>query len=380
MPHVPCVRGVRSLGVSLFALGLLALAAGLTAAAPPVSPAVQTLTEKGLVKKGSFWITADEAKILEYDRNLKELERKTIQSQAQFEELVKQGKAAKEAYTQTRKEYDKIQELIKAGGLTPQQTAQLNQESNKRVPILQKAQPLIVDLQGQMDNAAFNAASAEFRKDREDLTLALIYLEKNAVSLDEKYAELKEDPEVKAALLKLPGARLGPSRDFKKEPIKTAPAEKLVYSNTLPLYRSKGVIVFDVLLNGTTFLPIGDGRVNDYTMIPQKVIEASGQKIPPDAQVLTLNANGKQYKTRLVKLGSLRIGKYVLTDTDVLAMPDDAQGLPTTLGRKTLNDFELTSDLPTCRITIKSTAEADKERAGEKKTPGKLVVPILPNG
>ena len=364
---------------SLIALGAVAILWSTSfptaPAAPPVSPAVEALTQKGLVKKGNFWVLADEAKTLDTIKELPQTEKKCRDAQTQFGEIVVQGKAAREQYDKTRKEYEQIQTLLKEK-TPPQQQNTLSQENNKRVLLLQKLEPVIVDLTGPKNNPALTKAAAELSIARFELISVLSFLQDSIPTFETKYGALHDDPDVAAALKELgPGTRLGPARNYKKEPPKTAAAEKLAYSTTLPLYREEQRIVFDVVLNEKLTFAVSDGRTNDFTLLPAKAIESAGQKIADDAQQITLNADSKAYKCRLVKLNSLRLGKYLLKDVEVVALPDDAGSISPTLGRKTLADYELTSETADCKITIKSNADAAKDRASEKKAPAKPIGP-----
>ena len=367
-------ESARGLTAFLAAAAILWLAiVSSSMAAPPVSPAVATLTEKGLVKKGNFWILAEEAKLLEFDKSLKDLEKRCRDAQLVYDETVRQNKINKEQYDKAKKEYEQIQKLLKGGGLTPQQQSNLNTEAGKRAPVIQKLEPLLIDLTNGRQDGAFRKMTADLNAARSELILALGQVEENSPdALDEKYQAVRDDEELKAALAKAgPGAKLGPSRNFKKDPIKTATAEKLVFTNSLPLYLDDQRLVFDVVLNDKLTYPITDGRANDFTMLPAKVIESSGQKITEDAPQITLNANKQAYKCRLVKLKSMRLGKYVLTDVEVVALPDDAALLQPAIGRKTLVDYEMTSEAPDCKIIIKSNVDAEKERSADKKGPAK---------
>ncbi len=344
-----------------------------------VSPAVQKLTEKGLVKKNSFWLLADETKALETEKTFKDVEKKCRDAQTAFDEAVRVGKMAKEQFDKSKKELEQIKTLLSAGNMKPDQQNRLITENNNRVMLLDKLPSQMVDISVPTENAMFRKIAADLSAARFELLNALLFLQEKEPLFEEKYQALREDEEVSAALKELGnGNRLGPTRNYKKEPAKTTTAEKLVFTDTLPMYRGKMGIVFDAVLNEKTLLPIGDGRANDYMMIPTSVIEGAGQKIAADAQEISLSNGQQTLKCRLAKLDSLRLGKYVLKDVEVIALPPEAVGIPVGIGRKTMADYEVNTEPRDCKVVIKSKVDADKDRDKDKdkKGPSKSVGPV----
>jgi aspartyl protease family protein len=100
--------------------------------------------------------------------------------------------------------------------------------------------------------------------------------------------------------------------------------------------------------------------------LSHEMATAAGVKATdPSIDVTVRIANGDKVKARMVKLASVRIGKFEVKNVDCIVMPKDAPASPLLLGGSFLNNFKYEVDADAKKLRL---VRID---GGDNKSPGK---------
>jgi hypothetical protein len=167
---------------------------------------------------------------------------------------------------------------------------------------------------------------------RDELLLALTAIRKLDRQVQDDYARLSANPRVTESLAALgDGARLGPAKDYDPE-LRTLPDyERLVLTDAVPMFlqdklqRVSGIL--DERVPATfTWEPAG-GRV----LITANIAELAGLDL---SQGKPERIPERNLPATRIKLTSLRFGRHVLSDVDVLVLPPEGEYLGARIGPK----------------------------------------------
>jgi clan AA aspartic protease (TIGR02281 family) len=181
-----------------------------------------------------------------------------------------------------------------------------------------------------------------------DFTQAVLKLRRQYDALPPRYADLAQDPQVKAALAQLnqPGAApyaLGPNASQEK---RLASLESLVLADSVPIRRGRdGLWHVSVIWNGkgTVEMAIDSGAT--VCVLPMQAAREVGITAGPGAPVSRMTlANGSRVDARIVVAESLRVGRFVAENVECAIMPEELKDVPPLLGQSFLQRFQQTID------------------------------------
>lgn len=165
---------------------------------------------------------------------------------------------------------------------------------------------------------------------RDDLWLVLAAIRKLNRQMRDDYGRLGENPRVTEALAALgDGARLGPAKDYDPELRMLPDYDELVLTDAVPMFlqdklqRISGIL--DERVPATfTWEPSG-GRV----LITANIAELAGLDL---SQGKPERIPERNLPATHIKLTSLRFGRHVLHDVDVLVLPPEGEYLGARIG------------------------------------------------
>jgi len=168
---------------------------------------------------------------------------------------------------------------------------------------------------------------------RTELALRLLPLRKAFDDITARYAALRSDASVTAALAALgPDEHLGPSHTLRDLGRTLDRLQPLVFSDAMPVYREGKYYRVAALVNDAqplTFSFVGTG---ERTVIPQNLAEAAGLNAAAAPTVKIHIEGGREVTAALVKISSLRFGRHVFRDVEAYILPPEAADVGARVG------------------------------------------------
>lgn len=208
---------------------------------------------------------------------------------------------------------------------------------------------------GQVDllTAQRSRAEEEGRKLRGTLTEAReAYLQfvldarKRADAIQADYATRAADATVREAVAELSAAdskeyKFGPSPAFQAALRKLTTLEDAVLSETIDLERDGKVLRASVSVNGGKPHAMMVDSGSSTVLVPARFAEEFGV-VPGeyDQKVMCTLADGNQVEGTLKKLGSVRVGKFIVKDVECVVLGPEAVAAELLLGMSYLGRFE----------------------------------------
>ncbi|MDX1964913.1 MAG: hypothetical protein SFX18_17315 [Pirellulales bacterium] len=334
----------------IIAIANLAIIHPLAAQVTPAD-AQDILAKYSLSKQGSAWILPAEAEIAKEYANFGALEKKYTEIAKKFNQFVAQSIEARKVFDQALDELKKIEPLLEAPTTPPNQKAQLTAQYNQRVLLIKQAEPLLVILDGQDENPTYKELSTAYCAAKNALTASFAVLKEGLPQLDEKYAELKSNEEVLAAL-KAAGGKLGPAKSYKLDKRKLALYDTELLGHTHTLLRDRQRVVVMSLVNEKGPLLVHFNPDQEFSLFQQSDLAEAGITPEADAATVTLTAGDKKFECKQIKIPKLRLGKYVWENIEGLAMPAEAKDFGNMLGANAISEYRFDRDVKSYKVTI----------------------------
>lgn len=206
---------------------------------------------------------------------------------------------------------------------------------------------------------SIKTARAAANDAREVFIQAILNLRTLADSLSAQYAKLAESPEAKAAVEQWNAASgkslgIGRSRTLERLLVRLQTLEKTVLTDTIPLRQAGGgsLIVSAVFDGKYTQEMVLDSGANLVTL-PRDIAEKCGVLVRADDPEITMRlADGSRIRGHLVKIKSLRVGKFSAEDIDCAVLGVDSAHAPVLLGMSFLEHFKFQVDAARGTLTM----------------------------
>lgn len=196
-----------------------------------------------------------------------------------------------------------------------------------------------------------------------ELTLDFLRAQRDVKQIEQRYAELSDDPQVGAALAKLNSSpdRLGPSRQFIRDCKQFNRLEDRLMSDTVPAIWKGEHCSLSVILNEKIAVPFRYWPGDKFTLVPQSVLEQAGVAIEPNAPLVEFFSNdgNQSFVCRRIRLATIRIGRHVIKDSEVLVLPPQAEQLGPALGADVLVGFDVQPQRSQFRVLLKRRAASN---------------------
>lgn len=200
---------------------------------------------------------------------------------------------------------------------------------------------------------------------------AIIALRDLIDKTDAKYKTAGGDASLEAAITAAGTAEskkltFGPTKTYLQLVKTFASYEATIMTDSIPLDRQSGTYRIDVILNGKDPVKmVFDTGASMISLSHEMATKAGLKSNDPSTEVTITIANGQKVKGRMMKLASVRVGKFEVKNVDCVVMPADLPDSPALLGGAFLNNFKYEVD-----------ADAKKLRlyridSGNNKSPGK---------
>jgi clan AA aspartic protease (TIGR02281 family) len=191
---------------------------------------------------------------------------------------------------------------------------------------------------GDRTRTAANAA-------REKYVQQILKIRASVDQVAAKYAELAKDEEAQATLRDWNDAaktafEIKPSRAFVAEQKRLAELEKSVISEKIPLRREGNSYYASVVVNGDHPVEMVVDTGASSVVLPYRTAMECGVKVDASALTVTMIvASGSKFKSKLVTLDSIRVGKFSAEKIECVVLPPEATNAPVLLGMTFLGRF-----------------------------------------
>jgi clan AA aspartic protease (TIGR02281 family) len=338
------VLGVVSLGASL----------GLVPASAQTKPseAEALLKDKGIRRIGTYLALVEETdlgKMIGESAKLKKAADDAAKALDAVQQQVDQNKQLITNYLQQRRQ---ISAQLARGGLTVEQNNRLvalYNELGDRINLLQAA-----DFTEQLREARSKANQA-----REAYIEHLLAMRKLADSIEQRYAELADDQEVKAAIEQLSREQGRPyelveSRTFQTQKRSLQRLEDTVLTETIPLKRdAANTFRVSVMINKKHAREMVLDSGSSLICLPARVAAEVGCAPTVSSEDAQLQlADGRIIVAKLVSIPEVRVGKFVLQNVECAVLPESAVGAEPLLGMSFLQNFVFKIDSDRATLTM----------------------------
>jgi aspartyl protease family protein len=374
----------RSPSLAVLILGsILFPAQAQDAPAPAAGPRPEeVLKNHDLKRSGTIWVLPQEANILRDFRDARTILREVgagVSQQQEMEAGAQDRKSLTQQLrdrsdllgaqvTQLRQQLDAL--VVPPGGnnfvvLQRNQVAQqidtLNAENNRIINQLNSLQE-----QGkEQDQDQKLQLNAEVAERREKYMQSLLDLRKSVDDITAKYQALGKLPEVTSALDALSASskskqKLGPSKALSDAIKLLAKSEGSVKSETIKLRRDNDVFHVTAMINGKVPAQMVFDTGAGITTISAKLATRLGLKPGPTDQKITLKtADGTEVEARQIKLKSVRVGKFTVSDVECAVMPEGKNDVDSLLGQSFFKQFEVKFSHDAGTLALKRLEPAD---------------------
>ncbi len=290
--------------------------------------------DHGLTSIGQLWITADEV----------ELRRRMTRVPKLYQEIVAGERAIQNAITSNAVAHRRLlraKQLLEQVETSRDNSAEDSSQRKRLDEQVRLQEELVRALSEQCTTpenlgrlSAVKNTVVAFINARAELAVSMHWIRRHIAGLDASYEVLQANPGIQQALRNL-GAQynLGPAGDYHSDVGKFERYERVVYSEFLPMYVDDDRYRVGVMLGDETPATFTIGDSGAQTWIPQSLIESAGLSVPADAPHTSIQIDSnRQVVAQQFTVPYLRIGRFVLTDVEALALPSEDADLGAQIG------------------------------------------------
>ena len=191
------------------------------------------------------------------------------------------------------------------------------------------------DVSGPGEGTPLQAALVDWINARGTLQLNVLEIERSIATLEREYQRLAGDSAVSAAVSGLGGIRLGPAKDYRRQPRLAAARE--VFTARQPVYRECGRWRLGAVLNDQTPATFSFVEQSRPTFLSATLAESLGLEADLREPAERQRIGEREFVVRRATLPSLRLGGLVFRDVPVLLLPPEAEDLGSQLASGSLS-------------------------------------------
>lgn len=309
------------------------------------------LEQKGLKRVGDTYVLLSEQDFQKKFREL-QLAQKKFRDAARGVDAVE-----KKSETQRKLISQAIVERRRLGDQLPR-AAELDPSAHNRM--VARINQLNIVIREHYERERDDKAGAEARSSlgaaRAALVQLVLDLRRQADEIAKEYASLSKDAAVAEAIAESeegdPPA-LGPSRGFARNLALLEKAEAQVHSETIPLRSEGNVFWTEVVLNGKRAAPMMVDTGASIICLPGRLAQEVGLKpAEGDTRIELSLADGRAIEATLMKLDSVKVGKFEVSDVECAVLPASLKDAAPLLGGNFLRHFSYKIDPDRKQLTL----------------------------
>lgn len=307
--------------------------------------AVATLKAKGIVKTGSLAL-AEDAELAKKLRDDFKLKKAWQLAEQELEFASQNAKSNEQAVVELNKQLILANQSGDAAA-NNQIIAELNLREIRRKEL----------------SGAETTARGKANKAREDYVTYVVETRRLADKVQNDYKLLAADKDVQKAVEELNQATgktfaLAESKSLAASLKALKKIEDRVLSDEIPLTRHSNTFSLHAVINNKYQKEMMLDSGASLISLPDKVAKEINLEIPSDAETIKLKlADGRIIDGKLVKLKSVRVGKFEVDDVDCAVLGPDYPGAEPLLGMSFLQNFSFKIDADVGKLTMNKIEE-----------------------
>jgi hypothetical protein len=304
------------------------------------------LTRAKLTPIGEFWLIADEVELLRHLEALDPLERQHQQAKAQVDEHIQSNDAAAKIWSDAKSKLDKTRNSLKDASIVGAERRKLEETARQQEKELRELRLRWRDENQFGEHPPVRTAVVRVITIRNALALSLLAIRRLEGELPKKYAPLRINPAIRTALSAMGERhRLGPARDYQADMKRVAAAERLAFSDEIPVYREDRHFRVSLIVNDQTPAVFSIRHSTGPTVIPASLAAAAGIKLDDEARTTTYQVDSdRRLSVHKVKIPMMRLAGVQLKDVEALVLPPEGEDLGAKLGHNAYNHLVLRVD------------------------------------
>jgi clan AA aspartic protease (TIGR02281 family) len=341
-----------------------------TSRADELSDAKATLTKAGVRALPTGFTLASDGDVAKELGKSSLLRRNVNQTQKDLQSAEQQSAAAQKVLTQLRIQHTQL-------------SAQLANIDPNDVTLNNKLVGALNAIKGQHDlgrqqtdkmDEQVKAARAKANEAREAYLQFVLDARKLAGKIEADYTQKAADPEVKAAVARLNQAagkqfELAPSASFQSSLRRLKQLEDTVLSEAIDLRDDGGkTLRVSVVVNGKYQEEMVLDSGASLISLPSAIATKFGLKPTEKDPRITLQlADGREIEGRLMKLTSVRVGKFTVDNVECAVLGPEATMAEPLLGMSFLENFKFEIDAAAKKLNMVKVASSDAPPAKGSK-------------
>jgi aspartyl protease family protein len=309
------------------------------------------LKAKGIRRVGTYLAMSEETSFSKMFTDVAKLKKAVADANAALEAVEKKASGAKDlinTYAQQRRQLRAQLDQATSIELQNRIIIALN-ELGDRITLLENA-----DFSKELKEARDKAYQA-----REAYLQHVLEMRKTADKIQRQYVDLAADAEVKSAMAALSKELGKPYELVESRPFQTRlrdlkKLEDSVLSESIVMRADPSDTYYvPVVINGkhTKELAIDSGA--SLVCLPHKLaVEVGAEPKSEDETIVLRLADGREVPAKLVKLPSLRVGKFEVENVECAVMPENLTEAAAILGMSYLRNFSFKIDSETGKLTM----------------------------
>jgi hypothetical protein len=314
----------------------------LTTAAIAADSPQRVLEKHGLKHVNGLWFAAQEAQITDRVQAIERLERRVRDLGKLVNQLLAQNELKKTQLANQNAALKILQEARKsAKGGSPEQK-QLDEQIKKTTALVEEIKKSIVPLEKLGAVAPTKGAAMELVAVRLELALHILNARRQIEKAPKVYESLRKNSDVTAALAALePPGQLAPPRAYTNEQRVLTRVEKLVLNDELPLYREGKQLRVTAIANEELPITLSYYDKDEPAVITHTMAESLGIALDGKQPKATRLDGGHNVQAKPARLASLRFGRHLLANIEVLVLAPEQENLGARIGRSALKNLRV---------------------------------------
>jgi hypothetical protein len=325
----------------------------------------QFLERHGLKFVSGLWHATSDLQIADRVQTAERLERRLYDLSKQIDLSLEQNELAKTQLAEliaTQRRLREARSGLKGGSA---EQKRLDEQIKRQTAVIEQLKKSIVPVENLGSAMPLKSALIDLAGVRAELAFHTMAARRQIEQLPAVYEGLRNNSAVTAALRAVqPAGQLAPVRAYANELRSLGRIEKLIFADELPFYREGKRIRITAIANEELPIPFSFYDSNEPAVITHTMAESLGIDLDgkPNRRV---RLDG-QYDVRAAQaqLASLRFGRHVVRNLNVLVLPPENENLGARIGISALRGLRARIVPERLQIRFEPSSEKSEKRAG----------------
>ena len=241
----------------------------------------------------------------------------------------------------------------------------MDEQIKKTTALVEEIKKSIVPLEKLGAVAPTKGAAMELVAVRLELALQILNVRRQIEKAPEVYEGLRKNSDVTAALAALGRRPTRATPRYTNEQRVLTRVEKLVFNDELPLYREGKQLRVTAIANEELPITLSYYDKDEPAIITHTMAESLGIALDGKQSKATRLDGGHNVQAKPARLASLRLGRHLLANIEVLVLAPEQENLGARIGRSVLKNLrvQLAPERLLLRIDSAATRRTSKHAA-----------------